>query len=216
MRTHLVSAGVFVSLACVAPFAGADPVMITGGSGRVSTDITGFAMTGPNTSISMTVRGSFSPLEFFPGEAVSFVATVMPEDFSTFGFPVTLNGIDYGNVFLQGRLTFVTDAVMAPPISVDPFTVTVPGTLAGTLTGINSNAGALAPLFTIDLTGHGILSGVFREIGPFEHPDHWFAGIDPAVTIQFDGGAGATPEPASLVLLATGAAGLLARRRRDD
>jgi len=214
MRARDICAGMVLSLAGFSTAALAEPVLITGGVGNIGSDITGFVMTGPTTSISMTVLGSFAPTEIFPGQTVSFTAHAVPEDFSTFGFPVTLNGVDYGNVFLTGSLTFTTTSVTAPPVTPTQHVFSAPGTLSGTLTAFATNDTSLPPLFTIDLAGDGIFSSVFGGLGPLDNRDRWFAGVQPSAAITFGEPANPTPEPASLLLLGTGAAGVLARRRR--
>ncbi len=143
-----------------------------------------------NLSLSSTASGSFDDL---PGE---------------------FDHVRYDGTYLAGHLAFtapdMTSAILAGQTS-----ISMPFTFSGELANYESYAsratnGSL-PVFIATFTGSGIATAYFR--GPFADPDGALFFAD---RITYDFAAAAplpTPEPASLLLVGTGAAGLLARRR---
>jgi len=214
MRAFLVSACTVVSLTAFSPAVLAEPVVITGGVANFGDDFTGVFMTGSNTELSFSVLSSFTPVEMFPGQTVSSTAHATPQDFAALGLSVTVNGVEYNNISLEGNLDFTTESFTAPSVTPTIETFAAPGMLSGMLSGFAMDVVNPPPLFTIDLTGHGVFSAVYHGFGPFEQRDRWFQGFLPAASFRFeDGNPNPTPEPASLLLLGAGAVGLLIRRR---
>ncbi|HEX5476207.1 MAG TPA: PEP-CTERM sorting domain-containing protein [Vicinamibacterales bacterium] len=114
-------------------------------------------------------------------------------------------------VYLGGDLSFASDSITIPAdldqLGAREFSVRRPFTMTGTLLGFSDPSRTGAPLFSHDLTGAGHASIIFA---PGDEPnswrtDIWAFGFEDAAT---------TPEPASLVLLGTGLAFCLIRRRR--
>ena len=110
-------------------------------------------------------------------------------------------------MFVPARLEFDTEPFDAPvPTSSAPagVTFTTPFTMNGRLRGSTGPLGSGSVLFDVLLSGSGVASTIARPVVPQGYL------VNSGVTYEF---AAATPEPATLLLMGTGLAGLLARRR---
>jgi PEP-CTERM motif-containing protein len=121
-----------------------------------------------------------------------------------------IDGNSY-NPFLSGRLVFTSTPFVLPPPTNGAGSFQTPFTLSGRVQGYSSiNRTPDSLLFDIDLTGSGTTTSTIRYIegvgyAPiFVNATYRFAPADVA----------ATPEPASMLLLGTGVAGLVMRQRR--
>jgi hypothetical protein len=144
-----------------------------------------------NLSLSSSARGSFDDL---PGE---------------------FDHVPYDRTYLAGHLEFTAGDMTSAILDAGQTSISMPFTFTGELQNFESfqsraTSGSL-PLFIATLTGSGIATAHFR--GPFADPNGSLFFAD-RITYDFAPDAPLpTPEPASLLLVGTGAAGLLARRR---
>jgi hypothetical protein len=190
---------------CCASTATAVPVTVTGGSATTPPGLGNFAvnLTGMNFSFSVAdfgaprqqLCGLCSPGGTFPGTI--FVS--LPDSGT-----LTYNGVTYGpgtaviatNDFVITLPSFTIPADLSPVVS--PFTMT--GTLGVT------PFGGPAP-FTLELTGSGTVTFTFI---PRSDGTSTLA----SAVFSFAPAAAEVPEPATMVLLATGLAGVAVRARK--
>jgi hypothetical protein len=120
----------------------------------------------------------------------------------------TVNGVAFtgAQVFLNGFFFAPSVEVPALPPSGQAVTLVAPFTFSGTLRAVDPNGGEL---FSRDAEGSGTASAYLVSSGV---PGLGFYDEENVITYVF-GGPTPTPEPGSVVLLATGAAWLIRRRR---
>jgi hypothetical protein len=216
-RRLALSCALFV-LALPLP-ARADPVSVTSGDIQVETSLllARIALAGPGFSLT-TAAEAFSPdVRFcFPCDPSTTTLGATWPGVGARGGSATVNGVHYDQVFFGPGTggTFTTSAVTIP--GSEAFVATLPFTFAGTVTGFASLA-LDDPLFTVSLTGHGIARAAFAPLvdsdGPFFN-SVTLPGADFQLQYVFSDVA-ATPEPGTLLLLASGAIiGEVRRRTR--
>ena len=186
----------------------ADPIVITGGLVDVNTP--GFQITGADTRLAGTPVPANAIWVFGGGDLVNLNRDVTVG--ISFATPVTqiVNGTTFDAV-LGGTLRVAATTFTAPPPPLGdpfvPFALSTPFEMSGQLSGFMQTPGQGTPLFSIALTG----GGVATVSGRVNTPSGSYVGE----TLQFRfTDAAPIPEPASILLVATGVAGLYGMRSR--
>jgi PEP-CTERM motif len=122
--------------------------------------------------------------------------------------PATVGSTTYADLAFFGDLAFVATPQPFPGTESDGFLLKTPFTFTGTLRGFDGNQLA----FSAALTGIGFTFRFWDNNGD----GRFFAGENRLSYFFTDAAASSTPEPASILLLATGLAGVVARRKLTD
>lgn len=194
-------------------------VIQAGSMGFDTGDPAGFVFTGEGLEISglfqrIASSGAFTcaPAPCVPGTLVS-LGTVFggpSVDFNLGQGVATIDGVQYGSqtgppgegfLFLTGTFTFDAPELPIPDTGADFVTLTAPFLFSGNVIGSNEQPVAL-PLFDLDLSGIGIARMRLDRInGTYNFT---------ALQYEFE----PIPEPATLILVGGGLAGLVAGRKR--
>ncbi|HVF68189.1 MAG TPA: PEP-CTERM sorting domain-containing protein [Pyrinomonadaceae bacterium] len=150
-----------------------------------------------------------------PGTTTDFVASYEGEDMLKSG-PITFNGVDHPLAYFTGAFRLTIPEITLPADgSTGTITLNLPFTLSGNLNAYPNNpvlGGPFGtPFFNVNLAGQGTAVFVLTSnILPVNGQTYSVR----SMTYNFE--PAAVPEPATLVLLATGlfGAGAAARRRR--
>lgn len=216
-----------LSFGIVAPaLARADTITVTSGTATVPWDDAawfsfkgdGLLLSGLFSSVAVSPQGTCF-LGCAPGVSIDLTSVFGGQPGYNLGQSqaAVVNSVTYADpghfdtwLRLSGQLSFDAEKVMTPPLLAADAEdravhLAAPFLFSGQVAGFRD--GADGPLFNVDLTGRG--TATLRLIddgsGSWRYPEVTFSFEQPL----------ATPEPGSLVLLATGVAGLLFRVRRN-
>jgi hypothetical protein len=129
--------------------------------------------------------------------------------------PGEFDHVRYDRTYLAGHLQFTAGDMTSAILDAGQTSISMPFTFTGELQNYASYESRATkgsqPVFVATFVGSGIATAHFR--GPFADPNGALFFAD-RITYEFASDAPLpTPEPASLLLVGTGVAGLVARRR---
>jgi hypothetical protein len=168
----------------------------------------GFSLVAANSEFVSESRG-FALDGFQGGSVVNLSSGVGASNANHVPLSQTFEGTLYRDVWLSGGLSMAVAPFVAPHTSTDDFvTFTRPFTMTGQINGF-ANPDLTGPLFSTAVVGNGTTSVTYHTVNDTYHLVH--AG---GQSFTFSAQPAATPEPASMLLVTTGLAGVLARVRR--
>jgi hypothetical protein len=215
----------FLFALCLPAQVKADPIVIT--EGFISKigigGLPSYSFSGQNFSIT----GGGSDSASIPCDFCSPTSILNPYNLSGLlaGDQVShgsgiINGVTYPNLFLEGAFYFTAGSVTVPNVVASELDLTTPFTFSGNLCGRTAHStvsDGCRPdqadfVFSTLLSGQGLahLHLVFDSFSPLGTPVYRFQSL----TYNFSPSPPSVPEPASIILLGTGLAGLAAGARR--
>jgi len=209
-----VASLVFAVCCLTAVEVNADPFVITSGTIVQQGDPNNKAsynFAGPG--ISVTANGFFVESFAFCSPCLGGTTNNLHVSFSQGGGTVVLNGVTFSGVGFNGVLTATMPSFVLPPgsLATPDVTLTLPFTLTGNLIGCTGNPLICTDqLFNASLSGQGFADVHFQLFSLFPPAGNLYVVRD--ITFNFQ--PAPVPEPATLLLLGTGVAGVAARIRK--
>jgi hypothetical protein len=155
------------------------------------------------------------PVHFFhtPGTVLNFGGQASAD--GSMGPGLTMNGTTYR---ANSQFFFTAPpVVLTPPSNQQTFTLQTSFAMTGTIQALSSSGppSTWTPVFSVNVTGQGTATGTFRQAAGF--PEIFMSQINfgfvPGDTGTPGGGA-PVPEPTTMLLVASGLAGMRFWRRR--
>jgi hypothetical protein len=202
----------------------AETIALTGGSINLYLGDPGSAfLTGDGFAVGSTAGGGW-PFSFRPGDLVDYSTTVGLSDWG----PAVVNGVPLrgntdphspatGRLWISGSLRVTAVPFVAPPPTVNNAYVdlSTPVTLTGTIAGyFDCCSPTQPPMFTVNVTGQGVAKGPYYvsedNNGPV-YKDFCCSVIDITAAAPSP-----TPEPGTLLMIATGLVAAYRRTRTSS
>lgn len=204
-----LAAAVFFVCAFALPST-AEPIQVTGGGTFLYWDgaFTSALLTGPGLQVGAEGTGGGIQI-LLPGPRNLDGTFTIRNLGAVHTWSPTIDGQKY-EAYLDGSFNFDAEPLLIPPVTAanQPVSFSTPFTMTGRVRGTTGAFGTGSVLFDVLLFG----SGTATASGFSRRPEDNLYVVG-GVNYQFSDVA-ATPEPATLLLMGTGLAGLMARRRR--
>lgn len=200
--------------------ANADPLVVTGGtiqysfargafrSGGGTVSGSGFSISfgNPDGPGQAGLSANCTSLPCAPGTVVNTGGSIIPNNLPPFIGSATIGGDTYSIINVNGLLTFIGADVTLPALSPGTLVLSTPFTMSGSISVSAFINGSFQGVFSSDLVGSGTAFLTFNgtQDGYVLQSYRYVFAADPS----------AVPEPATMILLATGLAGVAARARR--
>jgi len=189
----------------------AEPIQIVSGTASLlwDGDLTSFHLVADNSEFISEYRGS--PLGGFQGGSIVNLGGTLPAANGGFHpLSQTVEGTLYRDVWLSGGLSILVAPFVAPHTSTNgSVTFQLPFTMTGQINGF-ANSNLTGPLFSASVAGGGTTTVTYRT---FDNDTYALPHVG-GQSFSFAAQPAATPEPGSMLLVASGVAGVFMRRFR--